>query len=197
MTNFMLRVACCTALAISLPVVAAPGPGHQGPNGMAAGERLHKALDLTDEQQEALQQARREAMAAHREARAQGTDPRQLRQEHAQAMREVYEGILTAEQLDKLATMRDERGSRGERRREHLVERLDLRADQVDPVMAILADARQGAAADAADRQERRAAVREQLSAILTPEQMRRFDAMVSEGRGHAGGWRGREGSGS
>lgn len=185
MTNLIVRVACCTALAISVPVFAAPSDAH--PGGMAAGERMNKALDLTEAQQEALKQARQEAMAAHREARANGADRGDLRREQAQDMREVYEDVLTPEQLDKLRGMRDER--RG-RQRDHLTEKLDLRADQVDPVLAILAEARQDAGGD---RQDRRAAVREQLSAILTPEQMERLDAMQGERRGQEGGWRGRD----
>lgn len=189
MTNLIARVACCTALAMSLPAFAAPGPGHAG--GMAAGERMSKALDLTEAQQEALKQARREAMAAHLEARAEGADRAELRREHAQSMREVYEDVLTQEQLDKLEGMRDER--RG-KHRDRLTEKLDLRADQVDPVLAILAEAgRGGGMRDGAGGQERRAAVREQLSAILTPEQMQRLDAMHSERRGHQGGGRGQD----
>lgn len=195
MTNFILRVACCTALTMSVPVFAAPGDAH--PGGMAAGERMIKALDLTEAQQEALKQARREAMAAHREARTDGADRSELRREHAQSMREVYEDVLTPEQLNKLEDMREERHGK---QRDRLIEKLDLHADQVDPVLAVMAEARQGAGAHGshgADRQERRAAVREQLSAILTPEQMERLDAMHSERRDQQGGGRRQDRSGS
>jgi len=91
--------------------------------------------------------------------------------------------------------MRDVRRAK---QRDRLTETLGLYADQVDPVLAILAEARQGTGSkDGADGQERRAAVREQLSGILTPAQMERFDAMHGERRGHDGGWRGRDRSGS
>ena len=182
MTNPILRMACCAALASSALLFAVPGQAH--PGGPAAGERMSRALDLTEAQQEALKQARREAMSTHREARKDGADRAELRREHAQRMREVYEGVLTREQLDKLDGMREERRSR---QRDRLAETLDLHPDQVDPVQKILSEARRRAASQGdADGQERRAAVREQLSGILTPAQMERFDAMHS-GRREAG----------
>lgn len=183
MTNPILRLACCAALASSALLLAVPGQGH--PGGAAAGERMGRALDLTEAQQEALKQARREAMAAHREARIDGADRTELRREHAQRMREVYEGVLTREQLDKLDGMREERRSR---QRDRLADTLDLHPDQVDPVQTILSQARRGAARQGdADWQEHRAAVREQLNGLLTPAQMERFDAMHSGRRETAG----------
>lgn len=182
MVNPIIRMACCAVIASGALVLAAPGHAHPGYG--PGGDRMSEALGLTDEQQAALKQARREAMAAHREARKDGAARAELRREHAQSMRAVYEGILTHEQLAKLDGLREERRAR---QRDRLTETLDLHSDQVDPVLAIMAEARKGTGrSDGASWQERRAAVREQLAAILTPAQMERFEAMHS-GRREAG----------
>jgi Spy/CpxP family protein refolding chaperone len=189
----VIHFVCCAALASSALLFALPGQAQ--PGGAAAGERLSRVLDLTEAQQDALRQARREAMAAHREARAEGADRAELRREHARNMREVYESVLSSEQLDKLDGMRDVRRTK---QRDRLIETLDLHSDQVDPVLAILSEARPGAGGqDGAGGQQRRAAVREQLSAILTPAQMERFDAMHNERGGRHDGWRPQHRSGS
>ncbi len=100
-----------------------------------------------------------------------------------------YGSVVMAEDLtpEQVAQMESWREKQRARRRDHLSEALDLHPNQVDPVQAILAEGRLGVGrTDGAGWQERRAAVREQLSGILTPAQMDRFDAMHS-GRGEAG----------
>ncbi|MCC5887549.1 MAG: hypothetical protein JJT88_14035 [Gammaproteobacteria bacterium] len=181
MANPTIRMACCAVIASGVLLLTVPGHAHPGHG--PAGDPMSKALDLTEEQRAALQQARREAMAAKREARSSGMDRGEWRREHGESMREIYAGILTHEQMAKLDDLREQR--RG-RQRDRLSEALDLHSDQVEPVQTILSEARRGAAKDGAGWRERRDAVREQLSGILTPAQLERFDAMHS-GRREAG----------
>lgn len=188
MTNLITRVAFGSALVSSVLFLAAPAHARPGgfdaeehPGGFAARQRMNEALDLTETQREALQQARREAMASMREAREAGTDPAELRREHFQRMRDIHEDILTDEQLSKLDSLQEQRRAQ---HAERLVTALDLQPDQVEAVRSILADARPGhGGADAGDWQERRSALREQLAEVLTPEQMQRLKAMRSERR--------------
>lgn len=153
------------------------GTGPHGPRGMAGPHhrlgRLAQALDLSEDQREAmleLMDTEREAMRERMEA--------------------ALAGILTPEQqatLDELKARREERGDldrpgrkdrmgrRGagggpgrmaDRRLEHMTENLDLTADQQEQIRQILEE---GAPPP-------RSEIREKIRAVLTPEQQDLMD---------------------
>ncbi len=155
------------------------GPhGPRGPHGMTGPhhdpDRMAEALDLTDEQRQAMH----EIMSAAREAT-------RLQMETA------LSGILTPEQLDQLEELKTRRGTRGDRERsdrkgrkdkkaakggnredkadhrlERMTESLDLTPEQQDQIRQILEEA----------APPPRSEVQDSIREVLTPEQQEKMD---------------------
>lgn len=160
-------------------------------------ERIADRLELTDEQRQAM----REARAAHREAMAEAraSGDRERMREQAKSMREAYAEILTDEQR---ATLREARSEMREAHVDRMVERLSgelgLHVSQEvlvrEALVDVMSEARPqmrirggGAGKDRkamrSEWQESRAALRERLSEILTPQQLEQYDELRHERR--------------
>jgi Spy/CpxP family protein refolding chaperone len=162
-----LAFAIATALVATSATAGPDARGYdQGPAAFAETriERMTERLDLTPEQQV--------------EIRTILEEQRALADQQRQETRARIGAVLTPEQL---ARIDERRQVRMERHLDRLAHRLDLSADQVERVRAIMQ-------AKAEDRDMARAEVREQIRTVLTEEQLSAFDAKVARfGRGGPG----------
>ncbi len=195
-------VTFATASAFSALVLAQPGAqdgrrghgksgeahGHKGVHGKHKGHaksehlaQLKTELGLSDAQVQALQAARAEAQ----QARAQGEGAA----ESWQSMRRAFESILTPEQLATFETLKVNMKERHAAKKvERLTAALEQTPQQQTQVREIITAKFQdrgerGAEGNREAWQAKRAAVREEIRAVLTDAQRQRFDAMKREGR--------------
>jgi periplasmic protein CpxP/Spy len=162
-------------MAMAIPVLLAATAAMAGPHARGYSqdpaafaenrvERMTERLDLTPEQQV--------------EIRTILEEQRALADQQRQETRARIGAVLTPEQLARI----DERHQvRMERHLDRLAHRLNLSADQVEQVRAIMQ-------AKAGDRDMARAEVREQIRAVLTEEQLTAFESRGARpGRGGPG----------
>jgi Spy/CpxP family protein refolding chaperone len=170
--------------------------GKGGPWGPRGGREymawLFGALDLTEEQQAAIEQIREDAIEA-----AQAAETPEAKRQIMQAAHEEILAVLTAEQLEKLEQLRAQmwqgpRGPSGPGAGAGL-EALDLTEAQQAAIEQIRASARQAIQA-AETRQARREimqAAHEEIMAVLTAEQLEKLEQIRSQTRqGRVGPWR-------
>ena len=178
----------------ALPVEAQPhGHGaHRGHRGHGGMHRVLRQLSLSENQQaqvrailESARERRHELRNAGRSANTR-TQMRALRQETRQLIRDV----LTPAQVQQMQTLKAEHRSRRiERRLTRLTERLSLTNRQANRIRTILNDAHPSAAdgPPAENRRQRRAQVKAQIEAELTPAQLETFRQMRAERRARRG----------
>ncbi len=205
---FVGAVTFATASAFSALVLAQPGAkdgkrvhgqsggdtcAHKGAHGNHRGHakgdyltKLRTALDLSDAQVQALRAARADARQAR--VREEGGA------ESRQSMRRALESVLTPEQLAKLVALTGEiKERRVAKKMERLTAILELSPQQQLAIRQILGNTLQDSTAPAAENrreawQARRAAVRDEIRAVLNENQRRRFDAMKQQDEGNR--WR-------
>jgi Spy/CpxP family protein refolding chaperone len=189
--------------------------GHGKPHGDGHGERLDQmmdALDLTDEQraqvEEAAEAMHEQMQELHEQCRESDEDRAECRErgrELHDQFRAQLETILTAEQLEQLDDLRNERREeRSEQRDARMEVRadrmvtllskiLDLTADQEEQIRAIhesMAEERQAIRDQMhsgevsfedmrEQRDERRDEIHQAIRDILTPDQQEVFDALA------------------
>lgn len=167
-------------------------------------DRMSRRLELTEAQKSQLKtilERERSAMAASGVFDRGPEAIHEAMKERRERVAEEIAGFLTAEQKTRFDTMKARMGGRGADgvgRGEMLTRELNLSPEQSDQVRQLMEqkrETRHGARAGAthssgADRAARRALMRAErdkfhaeISALLTPEQRVKFEALISERR--------------
>jgi len=145
--------------------------------GPAVSFAMLRRLDLTAEQQAKV----KEIMASAREA-AKGQEGRARGQAYTDAMQKIVKDVLTAEQREKLETMRSQAP---QRRAGGMFAGLDLTEEQQKKIRKIQASMREkiSAAEGREARREAYQAMQKEIQAVLTPEQLEKLQQRRKEMR--------------
>ncbi|MCU1287214.1 MAG: hypothetical protein JWO13_3564 [Acidobacteriales bacterium] len=209
-------IALALAIAAGGAAAAQGHPGHGAGHGMM-GDKLAKELNLTADQQAKLKQLMEADRAKMQALHQDQSLTKEQKMQQSQALRETMKNdmnsVLTPEQQQKFASLRESHGAGGPMGKDHdrLANQLNLTADQKTKMQSIMESNHQQMKAihddQSLSQQDKQAKVKQlhesmksQVNAILTPDQQQKFAQMHQRmGKGHSGrgGFGGHQGEGA